>query len=302
MSRSSSHRSADPDGGRVLDPDRGRSSTATKVAKFTGAGDAYGRELDRAGFRDLDTRTEALPGLNRQQRDRARIYPRATPADLRHPRMERKLLDPRLPRLPLSSRQKKARSVARRTVADRLPQAQYDAQRRLVTDPRRWRRLNDQLSSTVGDIDAYPDADQQQVRRVDRSIQAYERVNDRGHVVYANVQMPPAINRSNLLEFSRHSFQAGDRIVFDRYTAAAHQLHEVTVPDPAGRVAVFEIQTRRGVYLGGSDSVDNTGHLLPRSLQLEVTGVHEVSYRWPDGSSGRRVAIQLVDVTEEPGR
>lgn len=302
MSRSSSHRSADPDGGRVLDPDRGRSTTSTKVAEFTAAGEAFTREQDRTGLRDLDVRTEALPGLSRQQRDRARIYPRATPADLRHPRMARQLLDQRLPRLPLSSRQKKARSVARRTVADRLPQAQYDAQRRLVTEPRRWHRLNDQLSTTVGDIDDYADTDQQQVRRVDRSIQAYERVNDRGHVVYANVQMPPAVNRSNLLEFTQHSFQVGDRIVFDRYTAAAHQLHEVTVPDPAGRVAVFEIQTRRGFYLGGSDSVDNTGHLLPRNLQLKVSGVHEVSYRRPDGSSGRRVAIQLVDVTEEPSR
>lgn len=302
VSRSSSHRSTDPDGGRVLDPDRGRSSTSAKVAQFTGATDAFAREQDRAGFRDLDSRTEALPGLNRQQRDRARIYPRATTADLRHPRMERTLRDQHELRLPLSSRQKKARSVARRAVAARLPHTQYNAQRRLVTKPEQWQRINDQLSDTIGDIDALDERDQQQIRRIDRSIQAYERVNDRGHVVYANVQMPPAINRSNLLEFTEHSFQAGDLIAFDRYTAAAHQLHEVAVPDPAGRTAVFEIQTRRGIYLGGSDSVDNTGHLLPRGLELEVAGVHEISYRQPDGTTGRRVAIQLIDVTERADR
>lgn len=299
VSRSSSHRSASPDGGAVLDADRGRSTPSAKVAEFTSARDAQTREAERAGLRDLDQRTETLPGLSRQQRDRERVFPRGTPAELAHPRMERQLADPRLPRLPLSSRQKKARSKTRRTITDRLPQAQYDAQRQLVTDPARWQQVNDRLSDVVGDPDSLDPAEEQQVRRIDRSLQAYERANDRGHIVYANVQMPPAINRSNLLAFADNSFQPGDQIVFDRYTAAAHQLHEVEIADPAGRVAVFEIQTRRGAYLGGSDSVDNTGHLLPRSLRLTVTGVHELTYRRPDGTTGRRIAVQLKDLTQE---
>jgi hypothetical protein len=112
-----------------------------------------------------------------------------------------------------------------------------------VTDPGRWQRLNDQLSSTVGDIDDHDEADQQPVWRIDRSMPAYERVNDRGHVVYANVQVPPAVNYSNLLEFTRHSFPGRRPGRFDRYTAAADNLHEMTISDPAGWTAVFEIQT-----------------------------------------------------------
>lgn len=295
----SSHRSSDPDGKAVLDADRGSSTAAAKLAQFTPAGEAKSRAEDRAGMRDLDAMTEAMPGLNRQQKDRARITPRETNAELGHPRMERTLPGALEQRSPLSSRQKKARSKTRRAITDRLPQAQYDAQRGLVTRPQRWSQLNDALSDAAGDVEALPDSEQQQVRRVDRSIQAYERANDRGHVVYANVQMPAAINYTNLLAFSQNSFRPGDELAFDRYTAAAHQLHEVSGPDPAGRVAVFEVQTRRGAYLGGSDSIDNTGHLLPRGMRLKVVGVHPVSYRRPDGTAGRRIAIQLTDITPD---
>ena len=295
----SSHRRFDPDGGAVLDADRGSSSATAKLAQFTPAREAASRAEDRAGLRDLDAMTEAMPGLSRQQRDRARITPRQTNAALGHPRMQRTLPGSMVQRGPLSSRQKKARSKTRRAVTDRLPQAQYDAQRGLVTQPPRWTRLNDALSDAAGDVEALPESEQQHVRRVDRSIQAYERANDRGHVVYANVQMPAAINYTNLLAFSQNSFRPGDVLAFDRYTAAAHQLHEVSGPDPAGRVAVFEIQTRRGAYLGGSDSIDNTGHLLPRGMRLEVVGVHSVSYRRPDGTAGRRIAIQLSDTASD---
>ncbi len=44
------------------------------------------------------------------------------------------------------------------------------------------------------------------MRFVDRSIQAYERSNDRGHVIYANVAMPYQINHSNLRAFAEHNF------------------------------------------------------------------------------------------------
>lgn len=296
---SSSHRRSDPDGGAVLDADRGSSSTSAKLAQFTPKSEASSRAEDRAGLRELDAMTESMPGLSRQQKDRARITPRETNAALGHPRMGRTLPGPLVQRAPLSSRQKKARSKTRRAITDRLPQAQYDAQRGLVTRPQRWSQLNDALSDAAGDVEALSESDQRQVRRVDRSIQAYERANDRGHVVYANVQMPGAINYTNLLAFSQNSFRPGEVLAFDRYTAAAHQLHEVSGPDPAGRVAVFEIQTRRGAYLGGSDSADNTGHLLPRGMRLEVVDVHSVSYSRPDGTAGRRIAIRLIDTTPD---
>jgi len=294
-------RRADPD--YVVDPDRGQSSAGTKVAEVVSPASADARADTRAGLRGLDAMTEGMTGLSRQQRDRERIMPRAATADLGHPRMQRPLPAAGEVRAPFSSRQKKARSKARVTTQDRLPTAQYEAQRHLMTSPDRWRQANDALSAHAGDIGALPDGEQAHLKQVDRSIQAYERNNHRGHVVYANVAMPPQINHSNLQGFVEHNFQPDDRLAFDRFTAATHQLHETSryaAGDTAGRVAVFEIQTRRGAYLGHSDSQDNTAHLLPRGMQFSVVGSHEAAYAAPDGSSGTRVVIQLRDITPEP--
>ena len=296
-------RRRDPD--YVVDPDRGSGSVGAKLADIISPDTADTRESARVGLRDLDAMTEAMPGLSRQQRDRERISPRAATADLGHPRMQRPLPSAEQERIPFSSRQKKARSKTRISVQSSLPAAQYQAQRSLMTSPRRWGELNDALSDNTGDVQALSEAQQQTVRRIDRSIQAYERHNDRGHVVYANVAMPYQINHSNLRGFVEHNFQPGDQISFDRYTAATHQLHETTryaAGDTAGRVAVFEISTRRGVYLGHSDSQDNTAHLLPRGMALEVVGTHEATWRGPDGSTGTRVVVQLRDITPEPAQ
>ena len=61
----------------------------------------------------------------------------------------------------------------------------------------------------------------------------------------------------------------------------------------------FEVQTRRGAYLGQSDKKDNTQHLLPRGMEFEVVGVQEASYRSPDGRTGSRMVVQLRDVTPD---
>lgn len=294
-------RNANPD--YVVDPDRGQSTAGTKVAEVVSPESAADRTETRSGLRELDAMTEGMTGLSRQQRDRERLMPRAATADLGHPRMQRPLPATGEVRAPFSSRQKKARSKARVTTQDGMPTTQYAAQRGLMTDPGRWRQTNDALSAHAGDVGALAERDQTYLRQVDRSIQAYERHNDRGHVVYANVAMPPQINHSNLLGFVANNFQPGDRLSFDRFTAATHQLHETTryaAGDTAGRVAVFEIQTRRGAYLGHSDSQDNTAHLLPRGMQFAVVGSHEAPYVAPDGSTGARVVIQLRDITPEP--
>jgi hypothetical protein len=51
------------------------------------------------------------------------------------------------------------------------------------------------------------------------------------------------------------------------------------------------------MYLGRSDSVDDTAHLLPRGMRLRVAGSHQGNYQRPDGSTGRRLVIQLTDIT-----
>lgn len=283
----------------VVDPDRGTGGVSAKNAVLLDEGEHAERAQSRAGLRDLDAMTEGMSGLTRMQKDRERLFPRETNADLGDPRMRRTLPAEGEVRLPLSSRQRKERSKDRTETLAALPQAQGMAQATLVSRADRWADINNQLSETTSDLQEMSPANQEQVRRIDRSIQAYERRNDRGHVVYSNVRMPHYINHGNVDGFVRNNFEAGRRLSFDRYTAATHQMHETAqgVSDPDGRVVMLEIQTRRGAYLGQSDRVDNTQHLLPRGLELEVVGSHRATYATPDGTTETRLVVQVRDVT-----
>lgn len=292
-------RASNPDG--VVDADYGSGTRGSKSAEYLNE-DVYNtRAEDRAGLRDLDAMVESSVGMTRQQRDRERATPRETNAELKHPAMERKLPAPDEVRKTLSSRQRKARSIAKHAAQDRFTQTQYDTVARVITDDGEWRQINDVLSENTGDAQALTDQQRTTVQRLDRAIQNYERENDRGHVVYANVEMPTMINSSNLEGFVRNNFQRGAVIEFDRFTGGAHTMHEVEVgSETAHRTAVFEIQTRRGVYLGKSDSSDDTTHVLPRAMRMKIAGTHWARYERPDGSEGRRQVIQLIDVGDQP--
>lgn len=299
-------RKADPD--FAVDADRGSGTPAAKQATVMGVDVFAERAATREGLRDLDARMEGMDAMTRAQRDRERIAPRVQVAELGHPVMERQLPGAGQVRVPLSSRQKKTRSKTRLAVQDVMPNTQYSAQRDLVSDPGHFTALGDALSEHVGDVGELSASQGAKVRAIDRSIAAYERRNTRGHVLYANVEMPVAINASNLEAFAAKRFPAGSMVAFDRYTAATHQLHEATerarevVGEDVEEMAVFEIATRRGAYLGRSDSLDDTGHLLPRSMVFEVVGSGQAGFTTADGRRGQRTVIQLRDVTPEPAR
>lgn len=295
-------RSANPDG-YVVDADRGSSTTATKQAQAVGAAAADVRAETREGARELDAAVEAMPGLTRQQRDRERAMPRPTAGEVPHPVMERALPEPGSVRVPLSSRQRKARSVSKRAAQERLPATQYAATAALISRPERWTKLNDALSDAAGDVQALDEGQRREIQRVDRALQTFERANNRGHVVYSNVRMPQVLNRSNLEGFVQNNFPPGTIVNFDRFTAGAHTMHEIETEEaPDQRSVVFEMQTRRGAYLGHSDSVDDTSHLLPRGLRLRVAGSHRATYRRPDGSLASRHVVQLVDLDDASTR
>ena len=123
-----------------------------------------------------------------------------------------------------------------------------------------------------------------------------ERWGDRGHILYCAVTLPHTVPQEavNLPV----TLQPGARLDFDRHTMAAHTVHQLD--EALGeREVVFEIETDRGMYLGRSDTVDDTTHLLPRGMRFEVVSAGEGRYRRPDGSIGRRMIVQLRDVTEE---
>lgn len=286
-----------------VDPDRGSGNIGSKVANFMDTSEYRDRAENRAGARVLDQMVEGSGGMTRQQRDRERATPRGASGELGHPAMERQLPAQDTVRAPISSRQRKARSVTKRSTQDRMPQTQYDITHRMITDEDTWRRTNNLLSDNVGDVQQLDDAGRAKIQRFDRAIQSFEQNNNRGHVVYANVEMPSMINSSSLEGFVRNNFRRGDVLEFDRYTGGAHAMHEIESTDAPHRTAVFEIQTRRGMYLGGSDSVDDTTHVLPRGGRFGIVGTHLARYQRPDGSYGRRQVIQLVDVpVDEPSR
>jgi hypothetical protein len=261
------------------------------------------RAATREGARDLDEAVERMPGLTRQQRDRERAMPRDVTSPPPDPRMRRWLPDAATLRKPLSSRQRKARSIAKRAAQDRWPDTQYQAVRQLVTEPGYRARLNDALSRAAGDAQQLPDADKTEVQRVDRAIQTYERLNNRGHRVYVNLELPEAVQGAHPLGVAATYFPVGTVMCFDRFTGAAHTMHEIEPVAGAATTPVLEIETRRGLYLGRSDSLDDTTHLLPRGMRLQVVGMHQAGYERPDGTVGRRPVIQVRDVTGgEPGK
>ena len=241
-------RSADPDGYALEVGRRGASGLTATGAALVDPGELAAREETRAGARDLDRAVERMPGLTRQGRDRERAMPRDLTAPAGHPRTVRELPEPDSVRRPLSDRQLRARAAGKRAAQDAMTDTQYRALGRLVTDPAHRARLGDALSDAAGDVQELSDADRAAVQRTDRAIGQYERENTRGHVVYANLEMPAAVPAGHTLRVLREHFRPGTVVSFDRFTGAAHQLHEIEPAQDPGAVPAVEIQTRRGIY------------------------------------------------------
>jgi len=285
-----------PDGVLDLDRSSGR-GLANKRADLVDEEEFTDRAETRAGYRELDTAVENNPrGLSRAQGDRERAVPRDTVAELGHPQMLRPLLGDGELRTVLSSRQRKARSVDKRQAQDAMTLTEHRAVQSLITEQDVWHDTNEALSTVVGDAQELDEVTRTRVQRLDRSIQHYEETNRRGHVIYANVELPPDVLGARKPEkfINEH---LPPEITFDRYTGAAHCLHEIE-SDQQTKYAL-EIQTRRGIYLGRSDSLDDTTHVLPRGIRLKPVGMRHAPYQRPDGTDGYRRVIQLVDVDDD---
>lgn len=280
----------------TADPDRGTPPAGpAKRAEMLSPEAFAARAETREGARELDRMLENTPGLRRAQRDRDRLMPRETVAPLEHSRMQRRLPGTDAVRTSLSSRQRKARSKTKHAMQDQLRNTEYDTIARAITDYDYWSSINNELSDVAGDIGDYSETARLRVQRLDRVIQRYEAHNSRGHVVYTNVKLPSAVNAGNVAGFVNNHLPPGAEVNFDRFTAATHTMHEVESDDLGDHVPVFEIQTRRGAYLGHSDSSDDTRHVLPRGMKLYVLDQHLAQYRRPDGSIGLRRVVQLSD-------
>lgn len=282
----------------VLDVDAG--SGAGVSAKVVGLIDAEAfaeRREERSGNRDLDRLIQETPGYRQASKDAGSAFPRDATRSLRHPAMARRMPEPDEQRAPISARQKGARSLLKNAVQNRMSSAQHAEFARLIGTRGAWDALNDELWAAVGNLQELGETSKRRVRRLDTGIQSYEEQSGRSSVVYVTARLPEWVPASRAAEYLQGHFAEGDEITFDRYTMATHQLHEQerNAPSDGGAVVVFEIQTRRGMYLGGARGQD-TSQLLPRSMQTRVVcGANVARYRRPDGSTGQTIVIQLAD-------
>ena len=284
--------------GRV-DVDRGHDQPGMKVMTVISTDEFDARAADRAGNRDLDRAIQNSSGYRQSSKDAGSAFPRDATGDLRHPAMARRLPIPDSRRTPISSRQKNARSKLKREVQQRLSQTQYEEFARLLGSPEAWTALNDELSDSIGNAQELSETSRRRTRRLDRGIQDFESGCGREHLVYARVQLPLYVPREKALEYVRARFAAGDEVAFDRYTLATHQMHEhERYSEGEGVSILLEIETKRGMYLGGSDGRDDTSHLLPRAMLTTVAAEpHVATYRRPDGTGGSAIVVQIRDAT-----
>ncbi|ROZ88071.1 hypothetical protein [Gordonia sp. OPL2] len=242
---------------------------------------------------------------NRAARDRDRAFPRDT-SEVEDERKRRQLPNRGEFRADLSSRQRKDRSAAKRRALERAARTQVAELQWATGDPDRWRHMNATLRQATGNAQHLDARDRRSVQRIDRLIQSYERDSGRGHVVYAVVELPtdtPVDRRREVPE----TLQPGARISFDQYTMATHTLHEAAAVAARRRAqestassVILEIETSRGMYLGRSDSVNDTSHLLPRGLGLRVAGIDEhADYARPGGHDSTLV-VQLREEPRDP--
>ncbi|MFV8169794.1 hypothetical protein [Mycolicibacterium peregrinum] len=160
--------------------------------------------------------------------------------------------------------------------------------------PRQWRRINRELHRASGDVHELADEDRVTVQRLDRTIQSYERLNDRTHKVYVAVELPDTHRNVRTLEDLPSSFHPGSLVAFDQFTMGKHNIHETPGHD-SNRHVVFEIVTSRGMYLGRSDSVEDTTHILPRGMIFESTAASHAPYETADGGFDERIIVQLKE-------
>jgi hypothetical protein len=254
------------------------------------------REFQRLANQITDEARDHDTSLTRAARDRDR----ATPRDASHVDSDR--LRSELPareefREILSGRQRKIRSTVKNQVMAAAPASQHAAIGSMLTNehPGEWRRINGGLHYGAGDVQQLTDTDRAKVQRLDRAIQSYERLNDRTHRVYVAVKLPDTHRDITKPSDLPATLQPGATVAFDQFTLTRHNLHETPGHD-SSRHVVFEVVTSRGMYLGRSDSVEDTTHLLPRGMQFHVASAEHVAYATRSGGFSERVVLQLREL------
>lgn len=223
-----------------------------------------------------------------------------------NPRMSRSLPAQGDIRSPLSSNRKKDLSRSKRAVFSKMPQSRRQLMLAQTEHTSPMERLNMRLAETIGDTTKLSSYEARRVRRLDRAISDIEGNNKRQHLVYTPL-FAPGGDRQGLLDHFKETLEKNEQRApeeqrtedFDRYVVADHNIANL---DRFPSEIVAEIRTTRGGYIGGSDTVAEAEHILPRGMRYKVVAVQEgVQYLRPDGSMGRRTVVQLEDINIDKG-
>lgn len=279
----------DVEGGTISDRDV---KSAREVAQDVMSDQDFQRLNDRV----LDAARDEDSSLTRAARDRDR----ATPRDVSGVESLRLLGD--LPvqgafRRVISGRQRKIRSAVKNQVIASAPASQHRAVQQLLTDPDpgQWQRINRGLHRAAGDVQQLDGNDRKLVQRLDRVIQSYERLNDRSHKVYVAVELPDTHRDVQRLRDLPVNLRPGSAVAFDQFTVARHNIRETPGHD-SDRHLVFEIVTSRGMYFGRSDSVEDTTHVLPRGMRMQIVSAQDATYETESGGFDERIVLQVREI------
>lgn len=218
-----------------------------------------------------------------------------------NPNMARSLPAPGEIRSSLSSNRKKDLSKQKNVAFAKMTTPRKVLTTRLVEHATAMEHLNSRVAEVVGDVDQLSTYERRRVRSLDLAIADLESTNKRQHVVYAPLFSPDGKQETVLRHF-RETMQRNSEMSpldqrtedFDRFVVADHNLANL---DRFGGEVVAEIRTARGGYIGGSDTVQEAEHVLPRGMRYNIIGIQEnVTYIRNDGTQGQRTVVQLEDM------
>lgn len=281
----------------VIDPEGGLiGRRGSKVAKEVPPDAMDEKEFQRISQRIDDALRDSDTSLTRATRDRDRATPRDV-SNVASTRLRGALPADREFRAAVSGRQRKQRSALKNHVINSAPESQRRAMQTMLTDEdaTEWRRINWALHKHAGNVQELDEADRVTVQRLDRLVQSYERNNDRSHRVYVSVRMPDRHGDVNTAADLPSTLAPGAIVEFDQFTLAHHNLHETHGHD-SNRYVVLELVTSRGMYMGRSDSVEDTTHLLPRGMRAQVVAAEGAPYALGPNGFGHRLVVQLQEV------
>lgn len=267
-------------------------------ANLQGATDFADRADTISGFRDHDTDIDATVG-NMQHSDAQRIFPRARTDNI-NPESGRGLTPAgetvQRPSI-FSHRRNRRNSNAGiskfNTAQDRTVKAFLNPQNADESAVRN--ELNTLLESGVSPDDLTPGT-RRYMRWMDSAIQKVERENDRTHVVYASLNLGddvPVGWKSYAAAMKRSAKNGGTQTLLG-YTRANHDPN--AIPDDGGDNVLFQIETNRGMYVGGNG---NSGHVLPRGVELEYVSHGEFDVDDGQGGTARRRIVQMREVPQD---